>query len=128
MSNYSATLAYESHIAHQDTCNAANVPLINLTYNEAVASTEEDLTPFKTSRIEYDKKRFILHQDILCPIRKEELLYVLEHQTLNIIAYNISRKAVIEDFSEEFFYLWENYAVENDRNLTKDAIDLLTYA
>jgi len=85
---------------------------------------ELDLRPYRTNKIEWLNRIFLLSKEIACNIKKEDSLIILEYEPLNITVYNFSRDEVVEDFAEEFAFLWDNYAIENDSNLTEDAIIL----
>lgn len=85
---------------------------------------ETDLRPYRTSEIEWQNRKFILSHEIACDVRKEGSIVVTEYEPLNIRAYSFSRQEAIKDFSEEFSFIWDNYAKEDDKNLTPDAISL----
>lgn len=85
---------------------------------------EMDLRTYRTSEIEWLNRRFILSHEIACDVRKEASLIVIEFEPLKIRAYNFSREEAIKDFAEEFSFIWDNYAKEDDKNLTSDAISL----
>ncbi len=85
---------------------------------------ELDLRPFRTTEIHWLNRKFILLHEIACDVRKEDSLIIIEYEPLKIRAYSFSREEAIKDFEEEFALIWDNYAKEEDANLTSDAIAL----
>ena len=85
---------------------------------------EIDLRPFRTSQIQWQNRAFFLKKEIACDVHKEESIVIIEYEPLKIRAYNYSREVAINDFSEIFSMIWDNYAGESEKNLTKDAINL----
>jgi len=85
---------------------------------------ETDLRPYRTSEIEWQNRKFIFSHEIACDVRKEDSIVIIEYEPLNIRAYSFSREEAIKDFCEEFSFIWDNYAKEDDKNLTPDAISL----
>ena len=85
---------------------------------------EMDLRPYRTKEIQWLNRKFILSKEIACDVRKEDSIIIIEYEPLKIRAYNFSREDSINDFAEEFAFIWDTYAKEKDKNLTLDAISL----
>jgi hypothetical protein len=81
------------------------------------------LVPLYWSRIVYSR-RFILKKPIRILPDVMDGVWVHEYEPLGIIAYGRTRSESLEAFRMEFAVLWDEYAQEEDENLTDDAQEL----
>lgn len=67
---------------------------------------------------------FILKRDLDLIIRQEDGFYLIDCESLDIHAVGTSRNGAIQEFKEQFSYLWFEYALEKDHNLLSHALEL----
>ena len=83
--------------------------------------------PYTTNEISWQGRTFILNHKIICTAKKEDGLIIIEYEPLKIRSYAINRKKAVQDFNEEFSFLWEQYGKADDQLLAKDAIAIKLY-
>lgn len=83
-----------------------------------------DTRPYRADTIIWGNEMFMLRNEIACSFKIENDYYVIEYGPLNLFVYGKTREEAIEGFREEIAMLWHAYAMENDDNLTRDAIEL----
>lgn len=83
-------------------------------------STVKELQPFRPQTLRWKNEEFILRHEMACSINKEGHLIVLEYEALGIRAYAATRDQAIKDLSEEFAFLWQQYAQESEVRLSCD--------
>lgn len=81
------------------------------------------LVPLYWSRIVYNR-RFILKKPIRILPDVMDGVWVHGYEPLGILAYGRTRSGSLEAFRMEFAVLWDEYAQEEDENLTDDAQEL----
>lgn len=79
---------------------------------------------FAPDKLEWEGRRFLLHEKLDYPVMLEDGLWVVECQLLGIRAYAASYDQALREFSEEFAFLWDEYAQVDDSTLTADAVAL----
>jgi hypothetical protein len=79
------------------------------------------LVPLKA--IEYYGNKYVFKNLIHLIIIKRQGYYTAEYKALNIYSCEKSMKEVLESFSEQFNMMWKSYVLENNENLTDDAIE-----
>jgi len=85
---------------------------------------EEDTRPYRTDRVAWRGRAFLLTHEIACSVTIEDHLVVIQYEPLGIRAYASTRDAAVRDFAEEFAFLWDDYAVARDEELTRRAAEL----
>lgn len=85
---------------------------------------EEDIRPYRTAEVDWEGRRFIFSEEIACSVSKHEHLVVLEFEPLDIRICAPTRADAIRDFAEEFAFLWDEYVMADDLELTQDAVAL----
>lgn len=83
-----------------------------------------DTRPYRADAIVWGNEMFMLKNEIACSFRIENGYYIIEYEPLNIFVYGKTREEAIEGLREEIAMIWHAYAMENDHNLTRDAIEL----
>lgn len=86
--------------------------------------TISDTRPYRINSFIIDNQEYILKHEIACAVRKEEDYILIEYEPLDIEAYGLTREEAIEAFNEELAMIWSEYGLENNVNLTQDAIIL----
>jgi hypothetical protein len=84
----------------------------------------DDLKPYIIEKIEVNNKIFVLSQEIVCPVTREEDYIIIEYEPLGIESYAKTRDAAINSFNEEFAILYRVYLLEENENLTQDALKI----
>ena len=85
-----------------------------------------DESPIIISEFEKDNKRFKFHKQIqLLPhIDDTKQLYQLEYLDLGLDIVVFTRSELEDEIKEQISLLWYEYAEEDNKNLTNDAISL----
>lgn len=85
-----------------------------------------DVSPIVISEFEKDNKRFKFNKQIqLLPhIDDTKQLYQLEYPDLGLDISVFTRSELEDEIKEQISLLWYEYAEEDDKNLTNDAISL----
>ena len=85
------------------------------------------LPSYSPNKIVWERRAFLLRQEMACSVEAEEGLWVITYEPLRIRAYAGSRDDAIAEFSREFAMLWDDYAGAEDTDLTKDALAMKRY-
>lgn len=85
---------------------------------------EQDLRPFRPATLRWKTLEFTLKHEIACSVTKEDHLVVVEYEPLGIRAYAATRDQAIKNLDEEFSFLWQQYAQEEEVGLSGDAARL----
>lgn len=80
--------------------------------------------PYTTDRIIYGGKIFYFHDSINAEVTFVDDLYFISYPDLNIEVWGDSRVEAEKAFDFTFYSLFLNYAEEDDKNLTDDAVQL----
>jgi hypothetical protein len=83
-----------------------------------------DLSPVKISRIISDGLVLELNKPLIIEPVFEDQEVVLNYDELNIISVGQDREESIKDFEDDFIWLWREYVMVEDNNLSVDAITL----
>jgi len=87
---------------------------------------DDPVSPIPLQDVEYGGRVFRFRKPlVLRPCRDEtgELL-VIEHEPLGIHVFAESREELVDELREQIAVLWDEYACEEDRNLSPAAIKL----
>jgi hypothetical protein len=87
---------------------------------------EIDLSTFYLKTIEYSWREFIFNKPLeLTPFLDEtQQLYCLEHAELGIDVYAYTRDQLDSELREQIAFLWDQYALADDEDLTESALAL----
>lgn len=98
---------------------ASGLPLVN---------ADTNTRPVVLQYVQYLGRTFRFRQYLeLCPVRDETgNLLCLEHKPFGIHVFANSRKELYAELAEQICMLWDEYACEDDENLTPAAIQLKT--
>lgn len=96
--------------------------------NDVLNMPLEDISrPFEKlffEKIEWDSYSFQMNREISLQLSFSEGLWEGICEELKIFVSSADSEECIRDFQEEFYVLWEEYANEDDENLTADAREL----
>lgn len=81
-----------------------------------------DTYPFKPELIKFQDIIFDLNKAIVCIVEFEDDNYVIKSEELDLIVWGETRKEAEEAFNFSFYSLYRNYYLENDSNLSDEAI------
>lgn len=65
-----------------------------------------------------------LKSQLVLDIYSDGKNFYVDYPDMNIYTVGKDINSVIEDFNEDFIFIWENYALEEDGSLTEDAQEL----
>ncbi|MEI7670834.1 MAG: hypothetical protein WCK00_01845 [Deltaproteobacteria bacterium] len=87
---------------------------------------EVDLSPFYLQTLEHSGRTFTFTKPlVLIPdLDETKQLYCLEYPTLGIDVYAYTRDQLELELWEQIAFLWDNYALDNDAELTEAALHL----
>jgi hypothetical protein len=74
--------------------------------------------------ITYANRTFVLRRPILCAVFRDGEHYIVEYAPLGLRSYALSRAGAVADFAEDFSFLWKEYALAKDEELTRGAIEI----
>ncbi|MBZ3935263.1 hypothetical protein [Methanimicrococcus blatticola] len=57
-------------------------------------------------------------------LKFENGLYLVENSTFNIFSFSDNLKTAIQDIERHLFFLWEEYVLDDERNLAPESIQL----
>lgn len=80
--------------------------------------------PYTPDRIIYNGLIIYFHDSVNCPVSFVDDFYLISYPDLNIEVWGASRQDAEKAFDFTFYSLYLNYAEEDDKNLTDDAIQL----
>ena len=91
-----------------------------------IIDLEYDTYPFKPNVIRYDNFIFVLNDRLDCVVDYEDDSYTIKSDSLDINLWGDTREEAETAFAFSFYALYENFAVENDAQLSKASKDLKT--
>ena len=87
---------------------------------------EHETYPFKPDMIKYEKRTFIFSHKLVCEVRFEDDMYFISYPELDICVWGETREQTELAFSFAFNALYENYALEENSNLSEKALAIKT--
>ena len=93
---------------------------------DVVNIQEVDLSPIEVDIIICDDRKLHMKEHLtLKPVLDDsEQLYTVEYPELGISAFAYTRQELTEEIEDDICYLWEEYALANDDELSDDALTL----
>lgn len=76
------------------------------------------------NKITWDNRTFELSESLSAKLDIEDGLWTLANDDLGILVFEDTTEAVFRSFQEEFAFLWDEYAQEDEDMLTSDALEL----
>lgn len=83
-----------------------------------------DVRPYRANVIKNQNTEILLKNELVCNVTIVENYYFIENDFLELQSFGESRGKAITAFNEDFAMLYECYYLEDDLNLTKDALEL----
>ncbi|MDV0445117.1 hypothetical protein MmiAt1_06740 [Methanimicrococcus sp. At1] len=65
-----------------------------------------------------------LRRSLELNLRYEDGLYILANDELNLFSFSDSLKTAVSDIEQYLLFLWEEYVLEDEANLTPESIQL----
>lgn len=91
-----------------------------------IEEMDHDTYPFKHGLIQFEDTVFVLNKQLECTVEFENGMYIIHCDELDITVWGESRKEVEEAFFFSFYSLYQNYYLEDDINLSEEALLLKT--
>ncbi|MDL2260659.1 hypothetical protein LJC08_00210 [Methanimicrococcus sp. OttesenSCG-928-J09] len=94
--------------------------------SDFLSAHSDSLTPL-SCRLESfieSESDLILRRPIELKIRYEDSLFIIENEMFNLFSYANNLKDALLDLERHFSFLWKEYAMEKDCNLTLESIQL----
>ena len=90
---------------------------------DVVSIEKVDLSPIEFDSFEYNNKKLKLkkHYVFFPKLDETEQLYVIEDEKLGLNLFAYTRQELCKDIISDIYYLWEEYAKEDDKVLSEDA-------
>ena len=82
------------------------------------------LKPFNTSSFSFNNTSFILKKPATCSLKHQNGLWMYECPRYGLHAFSDNKLEALQQFNEEFAFLYNGLIHEPDDNLTQDAIEL----
>jgi flagellar basal body rod protein FlgF len=81
----------------------------------------ERFTEFKLHRILSEEKEITLSYPIIVDVDYSDDQWILKNDELNIMGFGETYDESLKEFNEEFVFVWKEYGLANDNDLTYDA-------
>jgi len=117
--DYSTVQIFAKVKKHGDTIDINKKNIKEFLFSEVL---DHDTYPFKTDIIKYKETIFDLNKNIECVVEFEEGNYFIKNEELDLIVWGNTRKEAEEAFSFGFYSLYQNYYLEENSNLSEEAI------
>ena len=79
------------------------------------------MEPLRLTKFEFESTRFELNEPIFLTIERSEDLWVYSNDDLNLWGIGERRENALNDLNENFFYIWKEFAEEDDKLLDQRA-------
>lgn len=79
---------------------------------------------FNTSSFSFNNTSFILKKSATCSLKHQNGLWMYECPRYGLHAFSENKPEALQQFNEEFAFLYDGLINEPDDNLTQDAIEL----
>jgi hypothetical protein len=89
-----------------------------------IEEMEHGTYPYNPDIIKYEEKLYVLHEKLDCKVIFENQVYLMTFQPLQICAWGSTREEAEAAFNFSFHALYQNFAMESDDALSKEAIAL----
>lgn len=80
--------------------------------------------PYKPDTIRFENHTFILNEKLNCSVEFEDDQYIITNDDLEITVWGATREDAENAFCFSFYSIYKNYAEENDKNLSENALIL----
>lgn len=81
-----------------------------------------DTRPYRANIIQNESVEILMKHEIVCHVGMEDGYYVVENEELELSSSGKTRELAIKSFNSDFAMLYDQYYLEDDANMTKDAI------
>jgi hypothetical protein len=89
-----------------------------------IVELEHEIYPYKPSNIAFENTVYILNKRLDCQVGFEDEMYVIQNLEFDITAWGDTREEAEYSFGFTFHSLYQNFALEKDEKLSKEAKSL----
>ena len=104
------------------TISSEGKPKVKEIIDFKIDRSAEELMKLRT--FVYDSHIFVLKRPLELIIRDADGIYLIDYESLDIHASGETQDVAIQNFKEQYSYIWFEYALERDQNLLNHALDL----
>jgi hypothetical protein len=91
---------------------------------EVIDAIQIQLIPLYWSRLTYGDRKFSFSDRLVVSVDFQDGVWSHENENLGILAYGETRAESLDAFKDDFTACWDSIGQEDNRNLTRDAIQL----
>jgi hypothetical protein len=121
----SATIAYsaEPQILTISILRDGVMDILKSLANMKLIKLETDLSTIELSYIDWNGKKLHFKNCLILTPKLDDTkqLYTIDYPKLGLTTFAHTRQELIEDIKSDIVYLWEEYALASNDELTKDA-------
>lgn len=77
---------------------------------------------FEPENIKYKNLNFILNKQLVCSVEFIDDNYIIKNNELELTVWGETRKDVEDAFNFSFYSIYKNFYLEDDSNLSSEAI------
>jgi len=124
----SATIAYsvEPQVLTVSILKDEVMDILKSLANLKLIKLETNLSEIKLDYIDWNGKKLHFKNDLTLTPKLDDTkqLYTIDYPKLGLTTFAHTRQELIEDIKSDIVYLWEEYALASDNELTEDAKQL----
>jgi len=124
----SATIAYsvEPRVLTVSILKDEVMDILKSLANLKLIKLETDLSTIELDYIDWNGKKLHFKNDLILTPKLDDTkqLYTIDYPKLGLTTFAHTRQELIEDIKSDIAYLWEEYALATDNELTEDARQL----
>jgi len=121
----SATIAYsvEPQVLTISILKDEVMDILKSLANLKLIKLETDLSTIELNYIDWNGKKLHFKNDLILTPKLDDTkqLYTIDYPKLGLTTFAHTRQELIEDIKSDIAYLWEEYALAADNELTEDA-------
>ena len=119
------TMGYPVKPGWSDTASRSVFPYNIFTWTSSKSLVKDDSACYNNidfEEISSDGITLHLKEKLTIPVNYEEGWFSIDFPEVNIFIADESKDELREHFCEDFVFVWNEYAMEDDENLTSDGI------
>jgi len=121
----SATIAYsvEPRVLTISILKDGVMDILKSLANMKLIKLETDLSTIELNSIDWNGKKLYFKNDLTLTPKLDDTkqLYTIDYPKLGLTTFAHTRQELIEDIKSDIIYLWEEYALASNDELTEDA-------
>jgi hypothetical protein len=87
-----------------------------------IEEMEHGTYPYHPDIVKHDEKLYVLHEKLACEVNFENQAYLIAFPPLDLCVWGATREEAEAAFNFSFHALYQNFALERDDSLSKEAI------